>query len=361
MVSPGWEVFSDKLLGPYFDGFKRYTLDKTDVLCIVDLGMNQVFKDPNVFTALLFLQRTLYGKHCCNAPTRFVRVSDLELFPDSISYEFLDQKTLESLRWSPVSSLEARLLDTGLTLGEIAWVKDVGLNYWTKGRGKVRGGSIADRILYDDQQQHPRDKPYLKGRDISRYSLIFGNHWLRHDYNRRLNPEVDTFRYSPEYLEREKIVYRQTADRIIAAFEPHGMLIDKTLHTIVLKEEWEQALHPYYLLGLLNSSLLTYLYRAMSREEGRTFAQVKIFRMRQLPIQAVVPIDPASVARHDRMVTLVEHMLALHQALSSACAAKKTDPERQIADTDAEIDALVYELYGLTAEEIALVEDSING
>jgi hypothetical protein len=62
-------------------------------------------------------------------------------------------------------------------------------------------------------------------------------------------------------------------------------------------------------------------------------------------------------AAHDRMVKLVEQMLELHPKLAGArTPQEKTALERQIAATDSQIDALVYELYGLTAEEIAIVE-----
>lgn len=63
------------------------------------------------------------------------------------------------------------------------------------------------------------------------------------------------------------------------------------------------------------------------------------------------------MARHDRLVGLVERMLELHKKL--AAAAIPTDRalyERQIEATDRQIDALVYELYGLTDDEIAIVE-----
>jgi len=57
------------------------------------------------------------------------------------------------------------------------------------------------------------------------------------------------------------------------------------------------------------------------------------------------------------MVALVERMLDLHTKLASATIpANKKLYQRQIEATDAEIDALVYELYGLTEEEIAIVE-----
>jgi len=81
-----------------------------------------------------------------------------------------------------------------------------------------------------------------------------------------------------------------------------------------------------------------------------------------LPYFLFRPINfsaPADKSRHDRMVKLVERMLALHQQLAAA----KLEHEhialkRQIAATDRQIDHLVYELYGLTEEEIKIVEES---
>ena len=57
------------------------------------------------------------------------------------------------------------------------------------------------------------------------------------------------------------------------------------------------------------------------------------------------------------MVSLVECMLALHkQSAAARLPDEKERLERQIAVTDRQIDALVYELYGLTGEEIKIVE-----
>ena len=80
---------------------------------------------------------------------------------------------------------------------------------------------------------------------------------------------------------------------------------------------------------------------------------------KEFPIRTINPSDPADVAYHDNMVTLVERMLDLNKRLPEA----RTDQEqtlikRQIAATDKEIDELVYELYGLTEVEIKIVEGS---
>ena len=67
--------------------------------------------------------------------------------------------------------------------------------------------------------------------------------------------------------------------------------------------------------------------------------------------------DPEEVARHDKMVALVETMLELHKRLAEAKTPRQRDLlQRQIDATDKALDQLVYELYDLTAEEIAIVE-----
>jgi hypothetical protein len=60
---------------------------------------------------------------------------------------------------------------------------------------------------------------------------------------------------------------------------------------------------------------------------------------------------------NDRMVTLVTQMLDLNKKMQDArLDQEKTLLSRQIETADAAIDKLVYELYGLTEEEIKLIE-----
>jgi hypothetical protein len=75
------------------------------------------------------------------------------------------------------------------------------------------------------------------------------------------------------------------------------------------------------------------------------------------PIRPINFTDPADKARHDKIVGLVESMLALHKHKAAAKTQAEQDLyQRQIEATDRAIDGLVYELSGLTAEEIAVVE-----
>jgi hypothetical protein len=79
--------------------------------------------------------------------------------------------------------------------------------------------------------------------------------------------------------------------------------------------------------------------------------------LEKLPIRSINFDDPTDVARHDQMIALVTQMLDLHEKLAKASIpAEWRLYERQIEATDRRIDALVYELYELSDEEIRIVE-----
>lgn len=87
------------------------------------------------------------------------------------------------------------------------------------------------------------------------------------------------------------------------------------------------------------------------------FQKILIKDARRFPIRVIVPNNKTDQAAHDSIVNLVEKMLALHQQLAAAKTPQDTTLlQRQIDVTDKQIDQLVYALYGLTDEEIALVE-----
>ena len=120
----------------------------------------------------------------------------------------------------------------------------------------------------------------------------------------------------------------------------------------------DDALPEYkYVLGLLNSHLLDFYLKLISTPfRGGYYAYNRQY-IAQLPIRTIDFNDPADVARHDRLVALVEQMLALHKQLAAAkTPTAKTMLQRQIEASDRQIDRLVYELYHLTEEEIGIVE-----
>jgi hypothetical protein len=115
---------------------------------------------------------------------------------------------------------------------------------------------------------------------------------------------------------------------------------------------------PKYILGLLNSKLLfSYLHSISNVFRGGWITCTKQY-VGRLPIRLIDFSDPADKARHDKMVALVKRMLDLNKKKHSGkLAPSELDRlEREIATTDAEIDELVYELYGITDDEREIVE-----
>ncbi len=121
----------------------------------------------------------------------------------------------------------------------------------------------------------------------------------------------------------------------------------------------EDCRYRYYVMALLNSSVVDWcLRRQATAMRGGYFSYEARF-MQGLPIRTIDFANPADVALHDQVVGLVEQMLALHRRLDEVRTAHdKALLQRQIELTDREIDRLVYELYELTDDEIAIVEQS---
>jgi len=112
-----------------------------------------------------------------------------------------------------------------------------------------------------------------------------------------------------------------------------------------------------FLLGVLNSKVTEFIMHAVSPPVRGDYYRYFTQYVEELPIPVIDPNAPADAARHDQMVALVERMLALHAQIAAAGSpTAKRMLERQIEATDRQIDALVYELYGLTEEEIRVVE-----
>ena len=124
---------------------------------------------------------------------------------------------------------------------------------------------------------------------------------------------------------------------------------------IIIKESFKLSYE--YLLGLLNSKLLDYFLKKISTPfQGGYFAFNKQY-IQQLPIRTINFNEPAEKSAHDKIVALVDSMLALHKSLALAQSpVEKQRLKKYIKSTDDGIDKLVYDLYGLSQEEIRIVE-----
>jgi len=115
---------------------------------------------------------------------------------------------------------------------------------------------------------------------------------------------------------------------------------------------------PRYLLGLLNSKVLDFFITHSGQQMESGYFSFEARFIRSAPVH---PVTDQGGPVTDSIIDLVGNLIQL----SSSVRAAKTDHEkavlqRQIDATDRKIDELVYELYGLTDEEVKIVEGDVT-
>jgi hypothetical protein len=236
-----------------------------------------------------------------------------------------------------------------------------GYNPYEVGKGQTLTGkphtqeTVETRPFHSETKRGKDWKPEVVGRDLGRYSLT----WPKHRFV-KYGPWLAAARDPNNFIGPRLLVQEITGGserRIIAAFCNDELYYSRDVIPVKCDSEWPS---PLFLLGILNSGLITWRHHRRSPKAKKAlFPKVLVSDLSQIPIPSLSRSKPADQAAHDRMVKLVEQMLELHQKLAAVrTPQEKTALERQIAATDSQIDALVYELYGLTADEIKLVEEA---
>jgi len=212
---------------------------------------------------------------------------------------------------------------------------------------KVKRGVLFDLSLLSAARKLKSYYKYFEG-DVYRYLInMKADRWVEFGDNMKERPKEF------EWFEGERILLRRLVNRqqrLMASLEKETYITNKNLYSIKIVALGIS--YPFF-LGILNSKLISFLYLAQVTQATKDdFPQVTIKDILGLPF-------PKSIEQtlHDKMVALVEEILELHKRLAAAKSdADKQRLQRAVAATDRKIDALVYELYGLTEEEIRIVE-----
>lgn len=158
-----------------------------------------------------------------------------------------------------------------------------------------------------------------------------------------------------EILSSNKIVVAELSDRNRFMIAESDQFYGDTVCGITFPDNDSENLK--YYLGLLNSKLMEFYFKKTTVPKAGGFYIYKTMFLNKLPIYIINSSNNKSV--HDLIVTHVEQMLELQKHLTIAkTESEKLIFQRQIDSTDREIDRLVYELYGLTEEEIKIVESA---
>jgi len=259
-------------------------------------------------------------------------------------------------------TIQSKALDVAVTLE-----RDL-LRPLTSGTDVTRFGPLPERqyviFPYDDANGRMQLVPWVRMAEscpsAAQYLLANRQRLESRERGRMRTPSWYAYVY-PKNLARQHLP-KVCVPRLVHALH---CTVDDGTHCLdnvdVCGVVWREAYAGHsllYLVGLLNSGLLRWYFPTVSAPFRGGWLSANRQFLGRLPLRPIDLDDPEDVAKHDRMVWLVQTMLDLHKSLHEANTPSKREIiERQIDATDHQIDTLVYDLYGLTPAEIAIVEN----
>ena len=372
----------------YYKEIREYILKNTSILEIIDFKGITVFQDAGVDSIILLLKkekRIEYDiKYINNIKAFETQIYDINYFKNS---QITEKEDL-SILFSKNENLLNKILDhkDNLKLKEIIDFK----------QGIITGGN--KNFLVSEKLNNC--EKVLTGTDFNRYKLFDSNQYIIYDIEKLHRP-----RKREIFESKEKILLRQTGAFPICMLDANQYFTLDTIHNGILKQE---NFNIKYILSLLNSKFIKFIYENLINESGKIFAQVKIIYIDELPIKNI-PLEKQQpfIEKADKMLSLNRELQDLSQkfqrmllrkfeleklstklqewylldfsdfikelkrlkvklSLSQESEweeyfleekSKAIAIDSEIKATDKEIDSMVYRLYDLTDEEIKIIEE----
>lgn len=181
----------------------------------------------------------------------------------------------------------------------------------------IHTGNVRNK-LFVDERLDANTFPLIFGRDeIDRYLLAWGGKYVRYDKD-LINREEGEYASLREerIFDAPKIIVRRTGDRILAAYDNEGFYTSNNMFCMQVKPDAPNY-DLRYILGLLNSALMTAAFRLEVPRVGRLFAELKITHLDAFPIR-LIDFSLANEKRdYDSLIKLVQMMLDLNEALQT--------------------------------------------
>ncbi|RKU31108.1 type II restriction endonuclease [Candidatus Poribacteria bacterium] len=371
----------------YGKKLRDYFISFTHPVQLLDMGPD-VF-DATVDTNILLLQnKTIYdGVMTFRAATIG---ADFDRLTGNISQYLQDNGVdmtmpTEGEPWSVLSSAEMNLKrkieDIGVPLRD--W--DININYGIKtgcNEAFIIDEAKREELIEQDPRSAEIIKPVLRGRDIKRYQakwtnlyiiatfpalnldindypavknylIEFGKHRLeqvgktlpdgtksRKRTGNKWFETQDQIAYYSEF-DKEKIVWQEIVREGNFSIDKNEFYPEATTFILTGK-------NLTYLLGILNSKFFLYAFKSFYA--GGHLGTTGIRFKRKFIERS--PIPPISEENQG-------HVAEIENKVDEILAAKAADPDADTSHLEGEIDRLVYELYNLTEDEIAIVEGSV--
>jgi len=204
-----------------------------------------------------------------------------------------------------------------------------GVNPYDKYRGQAVE-VISNRAYHSTERKDDTFVPELKGKHVSVFQYKWDNkHFI--SYGSWLAAPRD-----PKFFKDTRLVFREIiAERFVCAVIEEDFVIDRSLYIALPKSK---RVDVYYILGILCSKLLVWLFKYEKNEFDDLFPKVRLEEFKKLP----VPKNE----KNKRISKLAKEVTKLKQLGKDTTA------------LESQIDQLVYQLYGLTEEEIKIVESA---
>ncbi|MCX6788935.1 MAG: N-6 DNA methylase [Candidatus Jorgensenbacteria bacterium] len=304
------------LFNKNFSKIRKYILDHSNITYILDIK-DKVFESAEIGGNCIFV----VNKNKINRKSKvltLLKINDL----NQPNYEEVEQKhffdsadfkfNIETKSFGLISKLE----DKSTTLE--------GLCSFYNG---IKTGD--NKKFLKTSKEDSIDELVIRGRDIQRYYIDKLSTFVHFDKKELWsNCNEEKLRKSP------KILVRQTGDSITASIEEDARLHMDTTHSL-----FDFKVDMYYLLGLLNSSVIDYWHKTYTSEKGRAFAEVKIANIKKIPIR--VPSDD-SIADLAKLISVT----------------KSQNNNTDTSELEEKMNDLVMSLYELTENEKNLIKNN---
>lgn len=175
----------------------------------------------------------------------------------------------------------------------------------------------------------------LDGRNINKYSINWDGVWLDYDLDR-----IHSCKRKDIFESKQKLLFRRVSSTLIFTYDEEQFFALNTL-VIVNPKDSSNCPNLKFILGLMNTRLMSYVYKNKFKSTKTVFSEIQARSVKELPIPKVTEdIENAIAELSDRVLKLKrDNMESLH--------------------LEEQIEQMVYQLYGLTEEEIEIIEQDL--
>lgn len=338
IVSHGWLRLNS------FQELRKLVLERFRIEEVVELPY-KVFADAQVETGIAILQK----ESRASQRNRELRV--MEGAPSGKEAYFSEVRKISQ---SAFSSTFQNVFDLSMS-PQTELVKN-------KMRGGPTIGSVFDicfglksgddsKFLHFEKGRHKEDKPLLRGENVKRYGYEFRGEYVWY-VPKRMREHRSTARPGEAArFEQPKVLVKDTSTDFSGTYDSESFYVKDVL-IVVSKPGTAPPVDLRFLTALINSRALHFYYRTTFKT-----LHVQVEELGSLPLPNFVKWSRDEQAAHDRIVELVDQMLEIQKKRATAVTDKDlTYYEKRSEDTDRRIDQLVYDIYGLTSEDVNVIE-----